>query len=316
MPSLALSTSWNAHRHSDGYAMLREAAELGFSAVELSHGTRVPLVPGILKAKTEGWMAFSSIHAFCPLPPGADGPSPNLFEPTAPDAGERAAWKRHLERTIDFAIRLEAPVVVMHLGSYRFRWFETDPTKTWPTPDAWDKLKEEAAATAWAKARAAGLEKLKAKRDRFWVPLVDGLKSISDTAAKAGVRLGLENREGNTELPLDGDWPELFSTLGEGPWGYWHDTGHAHLKAKLGLLDLEKHLASLSSQLLGFHCHGVSPEGRDHQGLTAGGVDWDVTRRFWRRHHRFTLELSPRVSREDVLASKEMITPWLADLPV
>ena len=49
-PTLALSTCWNSYRHSDGYAMLAEIRDMGFEYAELSHGTRIVLVPGILKA--------------------------------------------------------------------------------------------------------------------------------------------------------------------------------------------------------------------------------------------------------------------------
>ena len=69
-PTLTLSTSWCSHRHTDGYVMLREMADLGFSHVELSHGIRITLVPGILKAVEEGVIKIGSTHNFCPLPTG------------------------------------------------------------------------------------------------------------------------------------------------------------------------------------------------------------------------------------------------------
>ena len=65
---LALSTSWCSHRHKDGYVMLREMADLGYEYIELSHGIRITLVPGILKAVEEGVVKISSTHNFCPLP--------------------------------------------------------------------------------------------------------------------------------------------------------------------------------------------------------------------------------------------------------
>src|SRR5688500_17476089 len=69
-PILALSTCWCSHRHQDGYAMLKEMTALGFEYVELSHGIRIPLVPGIIKAVEEGIVKISSTHNFCPLPTG------------------------------------------------------------------------------------------------------------------------------------------------------------------------------------------------------------------------------------------------------
>ena len=66
----SFSTCWNSHRHTDGRAMLREIRELGFACAELSHGTRISLLPGILEAVDAGEIRISSLHNFCPLPIG------------------------------------------------------------------------------------------------------------------------------------------------------------------------------------------------------------------------------------------------------
>ena len=102
--------------------MLEEMARLGFEYVELSHGIRITLVPGILKALDEGFIKVSSTHNFCPLPAGMMHAAPNLFEPSVPaDRGhEQEQWLRHTRRTLDFAAQVRARAVVMHLGSVRF----------------------------------------------------------------------------------------------------------------------------------------------------------------------------------------------------
>ena len=56
----SLSTCWNAHRHSDGRSLLREIRELGFDYAELSHNTRISLLPGILDGVDSGEMRISS----------------------------------------------------------------------------------------------------------------------------------------------------------------------------------------------------------------------------------------------------------------
>ena len=63
--------------------MLQEMAALGFKSVELSHGIRITLVPGILKAVEDGIVTVTSTHNFCPLPTGVVQAAPNLFEPSA-----------------------------------------------------------------------------------------------------------------------------------------------------------------------------------------------------------------------------------------
>ena len=83
--------------------MLREVADLGFERVELSHGIRITLVPGILKAVEDGVVKVGSTHNFCPLPMGVQHAAPNLFEPSAPDDREREQWVRQTKRSLDFA---------------------------------------------------------------------------------------------------------------------------------------------------------------------------------------------------------------------
>src|SRR5208282_4270119 len=112
----SLSTCWNSHRHTDGRAMLREVRELGFEYAELSHGTRISLLPGILDAVGAGEIKISSLHNFCPLPIGVTHAAPNLYEFSAEKDYERDLAIRYTLKTFDFAERVQAPAVVLHLG--------------------------------------------------------------------------------------------------------------------------------------------------------------------------------------------------------
>src|ERR1017187_5372111 len=113
----SLSTCWNSHRHTDGRAMLREIHDLGFEFAELSHGIRISLVPGILEAVDAGEIKISSVHNFCPLPMGVEKAAPNLYEFSAENPRDRELAVKHTLKTIEFAARVKAPLVVLHLGS-------------------------------------------------------------------------------------------------------------------------------------------------------------------------------------------------------
>src|SRR5512138_813650 len=117
----SFSTCWNSHRHTDGRAMLLEIRDLGFEYAELSHGTRVSLVPGILEAVDAGEIKISSLHNFCPLPMGVTHAAPNLYQFTAERQRERELAERYTLKTLEFANRVGAPVVVLHLGSIEMR---------------------------------------------------------------------------------------------------------------------------------------------------------------------------------------------------
>jgi sugar phosphate isomerase/epimerase len=106
--------------------MLREMADLGFTHAELSHGIRITLVPGILKAVEEGVIKIGTTHNFCPLPTGVSQAAPNLFEPSARDHREHDQWLRYTKRSIDFAAQVKARVLVCHLGSVEFLWFNPE----------------------------------------------------------------------------------------------------------------------------------------------------------------------------------------------
>ncbi|MGH7996340.1 MAG: sugar phosphate isomerase/epimerase family protein [Opitutaceae bacterium] len=305
-PVLALSTCWCSHRHSDGYAMLGEMADLGFEYAELSHGVRISLVPGILRAVEEGVIKVGSAHNFCPLPAGVTQAAPNLFEPSATDARGRSQWLRHTRRSLDFAARVKARVLVCHLGSVGFFWFNPG-AKLRRYVEARENFSA-AADTKYGSLLARAIARLRGRMGPYWAQTRASVKSVLDYAAERGVRLGLENREKFEELPIDADFPELLAGLpAEAPAGYWHDTGHAHLKEEEGLLNHREQLERNAAHLLGFHLHDVNARRQDHQAVGSGRIDFEMVSGFWRPHHLLVLELSPRMRREEVIASRERL---------
>ena len=287
--------------------MLKEMAALGFDHVELSHGIRITLVPGILRAVEEGVVQISSTHNFCPLPTGIVQAAPNLFEPSATEHREHDQWLRHTRRSIDFAAQVRAKAVVCHLGSVTFFWFN-------PARDVRNYLRDHPEAgrksedRAYAALLQKSLAKLRKRMPPFWEQVKASINEVLDHAKQKGVKLGFENREKFEELPLDADYAEFLAGLpADAPVGYWHDTGHADIKEGMGLLNHRLHLEKLAPRTLGFHLHDVSAQGQDHQPIGGGHIDFKMVSEFWRPEHLLTLELSPRVAVEDVRASKARI---------
>ena len=101
--------------------MLREIRELGFPHAELSHGTRISLLPGILEAVDAGEIQISSLHNFCPLPMGVTYAAPNLYQFSAERQREREMAEKFTRKTLEFATRVKAPAVVLHLGSIEMK---------------------------------------------------------------------------------------------------------------------------------------------------------------------------------------------------
>lgn len=294
--------------------MLREMADLGFEYVELSHGIRIILVPGILRAVEEGVVKVSSTHNFCPLPTGVLQPAPNLFEPSARQFEEHDQWLRHTKRSIDFAAQVKAGVLVCHLGSVSFFWF--NPARDLAqylsdNPDAGRTSDDEEYRTLLAKS----LAKLRKRMGPFWEQTKASVNEMLDYAAQKGVKLGLENREKFEELPIDADYADWIAGFpATAPIGYWHDTGHADIKESMGLLVHREHLAKLAPRLIGFHLHDVDALGNDHQPIGSGHIDFKMVSEFWRPEHRLTLEFSPRLTTEDVIASRARVDELLAQI--
>ena len=291
--------------------MLREMASLGFEWVELSHGIRITLVPGILRGVEEGIVKVASCHNFCPLPTGINHAAPNLYTPSVKDPRERDQWLRHSRRTLDFAHQVKARRVVLHLGSVEFFW--SNPGRKL---DAYAEAHPEADLrqdAAYQKLLAKALAKLRDRKEAYWANTRAGLAELLPYAAAKGVTLGFENREKFEELPMDEDHPDLLASLApDAPAGYWHDTGHAHIKESLGILDHREHLAKNAARLVGFHLHDVSAEGHDHQAIGSGRIDFGMVSEFWRPEHELVLEFSPRLSVEDVLRSKRRVEELIA----
>jgi sugar phosphate isomerase/epimerase len=286
----SFSTCWNSHRHTDGRAMLREIHELGFAHAELSHGIRLSLVPGILDAVDAGEIKISSVHNFCPLPMGVQHAAPNLYQFSAEGESDRQLAVKHTLKTFEFAARVKAPLVVLHLGSIEMkdysgklgRVLESDGKNS----PKFEKLRDEA------------LKTREAKKEKFFARMKETLRTILPEAEKRGLKLGCENRQALEELPLDGDFENFLREFTSPAITYWHDTGHAQIKENLGVIQHTKFLESLAPRLAGFHIHDVVFPDRDHSAPGSGVIDFAALKRFVKPQHIKVFEFGPSMPPE------------------
>lgn len=291
--------------------MAREMAAMGFEWIELSHGIRITLVPGILRAVEEGLIKVASCHNFCPLPTGVSHAAPNLYMPSSMDARERDQWMRHSKRTIDFAAQVKARRVVMHLGAVEFFWF--NPSRKVSAYVERHAGPELGGQPKYQKLRDRALARVRERMVPFWQNTRQGMTDLLPYAEQKGIELGVENREKLDELPLDADHGDLLTALARpGVVGYWHDTGHAHIKQRMAVLDHRDHLTRLAPHLVGFHLHDVDAQGHDHQAIGTGKIDFEMVSGFWRPSHTLVIELHPRLTPEEVLASKARVEELVA----
>ncbi len=270
--------------------MLREIRDLGFEYAELSHDTRISLMPGILEAVEAGELRVSSLHNFCPLPMGVNHAAPNLYQFSAERPRERELALRYTLKTIEFAARVKAPVVVLHLGSMEIKNYT-------------DKLLELVARgekeTPKYQKLCADLEtKREARKEPFMERVRELLKKLLPEAESRGLRLGAENRMALEELPLESDFNFLFRELPSPNLVYWHDTGHAQIKENLGFIQHAMHLESQRERLFGFHIHDVQFPGRDHCAPGSGTIDFAALKPMVKPEHIKVFEFSPSLTLE------------------
>jgi sugar phosphate isomerase/epimerase len=283
----SLSTCWNSARHTDGRAMLHEIRDLGFEYAELSHGVRLSLVPGILDAVKAGEMKISTLHNFCPLPVGVNGPSPNLFKFSSDRDRDRQLAMKHTLNTLEFAVRVGAPLVVLHFGSMELK-------------DYTGKLKEmlergKQGTPEFRKLTADANAAREAKKKKYYDRSCSILLELVTEARKRGLKFGIEIREAVEELPVESDFKSLLEEFTEPTVYYWHDTGHAQIKHDLGFIDHAQFLGERASRLAGFHIHDVKFPARDHYPPGEGGINYAALKPFVKPEHIKVFELSPKV---------------------
>lgn len=271
--------------------MLREIRELGFEYAELSHGIRISLLPGILEAVGAGEIKISTLHNFCPLPMGVNQAAPNLYLFSSPDERERESAFRHSIKTLETAARLNAQVVVLHMGCIEMK-------------DYTDKLIQMIAdgkkeSSKFEKLSEEVFEKREQKKEKFVERSYEMLRRLADSAEKHGIKLGIENREALEEIPIDADFSLLFREFPGETIGYWHDTGHAQIKENLGFINHVFQLDSMSKRLLGLHVHDVEFPGRDHRAPGSGMIDFAALKPMVKPEHIKVFEFSPSLSADD-----------------
>ena len=297
---LSFSTCWNSSRHTAGDAMLREIkTKLGFELIELGHGIRISLMPGIQKMYDAGEVRFSSLHNFCPLPVEVMGASPDCYTFSSSSPRERERAVRQTMQTIDFAERLGAPFVVLHLGRVPIKPV-TDPLIALVKAGEiysrkYVRRKVEAVARREA-AAPVSLENVK-----------ECLKPIMEHAAAKNIRLGIEGRRGYEEIPSEREIPPLLDELASAQVGYWHDFGHIQIKENLGFVDHAEWLRAIGPRTFGCHVQDCVWPAQDHQPPFAGDVDLEKLVPLLPAACLFVWEMSPRKTVEEIRRS---ITLW------
>jgi sugar phosphate isomerase/epimerase len=304
---LSFSTCWNSARHTDGGAMIQEILDLGFENVELSHGVRVSLIGGIQAYHQEGKARITSLHNFCPLPLEVQGSSPDCYEFTSHRPYDQRRALKLTTQTIDFAQRLGAGYVVLHLG----RVLMPSVTRQLARLAKDGKM----LSREFVRLKIAAVKEREKKGPLYLKRAKDCLMPIVEHAAKRGINLGIEGRFGYEEIPGEREMVALLDEINAPHVGYWHDFGHIQVKENLLFLDHYEWLKTIRHRLFGCHLHDCIWPSTDHRVPGAGAIDYDRLLSLLPENCLFVWELNPRNKAEDIQAGlarwKERFAPKL-----
>ena len=276
--------------------MLREIQALGFNLIELGHGIRISLIPGIQKMFDAGEVRFSSLHNFCPLPVEVMSASPDCYEFSAATKSERNRAVKQTLQTLDFAERLNASFVVLHCGSIAMN----------PITDELIALAQKGSLLSRKYVR----KKIDAVRTReraapsHLARVRECLKPIVERVSEKNLRLGIEGRRGYEEIPSEREIPQLLDEIAAPHVGYWHDMGHIQIKENLGFLDHVEWLGTIAPRTIGCHMQDVNWPGQDHQPPFLGDMRLEQLTRMLPQNCQIVWELSPRLSAEEIMQSR------------
>ena len=179
---------------------------------------------------------------------------------------ERKEAIRRTVRTMELAVELEVPIVVLHLG-------EVDTyDRTYLLQDLYDYGEREF--EAFSEKVTEATEWRKRKQGKHRDAALQSLDELNERALRMHLHIAIENRPRYYQMPNFDEVGLFFEEFYGSPMRYWHDVAHAALQECLGLCRAHTWLEAYAEHLIGVNLH-------DLQGLEAyhppgtGDLDWD-----------------------------------------
>lgn len=263
---LAISTMWNALKQQDGPALFDELKNLGFETLELSRHLTPDQVEQ-LKPDLRG-NPPCSIHNFCPILPGTpqtDAEKDKILLSSLNTDERKEAVRRTLQ-TMELALELEVPIVVLHLGevdTYDRSYLMTD-LYTYGEREFEAFSRKVTEATEWRKRKAA----------KHQDAVLRSLDELNENALRMELCIAIENRPHYYQIPDFDEVGLFFEKFYGSPMRYWHDVGHAALQEKLGICWSDEWLAHYAEHLIGVNLHDLRDLEAYHPPGT-GDLAWD-----------------------------------------
>jgi sugar phosphate isomerase/epimerase len=239
-------------------------AKFGYDAIEVSHSTDEAGLRALLE---EGSPAVSSLHAPTPHRRLADGRVNGDANLASTDEAQRRVALDEHKRTIDYAADGGVRYVVVHLGGVGDRRSELETHLR----SLYESGVREG--NAWVQAQSLLRDWRATARGPYLEAARRSLEALIEYASPRGVALGLESRLSYHEFPHPEEALELLAPYDSTVAGFWYDTGHCEVQARLGMIDRALWFPALTPRMLGCHLHDVDGI-LDHRAPGNGTLDW------------------------------------------
>jgi len=293
MANVSLSTMWAQGRFQHLGDFVAAVLRLGFSGIEINYTVEPQ---GLEELLANGDGAYPSFHSPVPRVKASDGRWSEDLNLASPDEEERRQAVAVAATTLDWAAKVGAGRVVVHLGGVGNQMlpaekqlrqlFDLGQINTYG-----GELLRADCRRQRAEGAPAHLAAAKAS-----------LRELADQAARLSVAVGLENRYHYHEIPHPDEAKELLADYPPTVVGYWHDMGHAEVLDRLQLIDKHRWLEGLSDRCLGVHLHDVVGL-KDHQSPGQGDADWKYVARYLPPTALRVCEINQHTPEEQVAAA-------------
>jgi len=269
MADVSLSTMWAQGRFQHLGEFVEAVQRMGFGGIEINYTVEPPGLEDLL---ADGNGAYPSFHSPVPRVKAGDGRWIDELNLASLDEDERRQAVAAAITTLDWAAKVGAGRVVVHLGGVGNQMlpaerqlrqlFDAGQINTY----GGELLRADCRRQ---RAEGAGAHLAAAKAS---------LRELANRAGGLGIALGLENRYHYHEIPHPDEAKELLAGYPPTVVGYWHDMGHAEVLDRLQLVDRLHWLEELGDRCLGIHLHDVIGL-NDHQAPGHGDADWEYVAR-------------------------------------
>lgn len=291
----ALSTMWWNKELDTASDFFGKGRALGFARFELNH--QIPL--NVMKVIDFNTYHIGTLHDPCPavLPTRQMEREDRVV--TSLDESLRQSGIDAVKRTIEYACRLGARSVVIHLGRIVGDHSMDDHLR-----DLYQQgLKE---TSDYESLRTALIEDRKARVKPHMDALMKSLGEIIAFAQNTGLSLGFENRFHYYELPIFEEMEVLLAEFQQ-PWAGWQfDVGHLQVHYALGLTDFQNWLEHFGDRIVGIHMHDVQGI-LDHRAPGSGDVNFKQVADYLPPYALRTLEVDKSLSYEEVCAGMKVL---------